>query len=77
MPNRKLFQADFELIGEAVRAWCRHNSVDPNDRAATYQTYANAIRFYSAGYCDLAELIALLIAEVCRSKPSLRSTAIH
>ncbi len=75
--NTELYQADFEIMAVAVRQWCRHYRVDPDDRVATYQAYAAAIRFYCAGHRTASILSSLLIAEIDTNKPGQYSSALH
>ncbi len=75
--NPELFQADFEIMAVAVREWCRHYRVDPDDRIATHQAYAAAIRFYCAGHQTASSLASLLIAEIDTNKLGHHSSALH
>jgi tagatose-1,6-bisphosphate aldolase non-catalytic subunit AgaZ/GatZ len=75
--NPELYQADFEIMAVAVRQWCLHYKVNPDDRIATHHAYAAAIRFYCAGHRTASMLSSLLINEIDANQSLQYSSALH
>jgi hypothetical protein len=71
------YQPDFKIMAEAVRAWCAHNGVKPDNVREAHEVYAVAIRLYCEGHRDLEKLSAGLIAELDMRTTPLISSAVH